>query len=257
MSYYRQGPRGFGGGPPIGVQVPRMTPVVQKLIIANVAVYLLQFVVGGGGAGASIVERLFGVVPAAVVGLGSGCGVPVPFAPWQVASYMFLHGGTMHLAFNMLILWLFGSELESHWGGRGFARFYVVCGIGAGVAATLMGLAFGSACGHTIGASGAIYGLIMAFGIVFAQRTVIFMLIFPMQARTMAWILFAMAFLATWQPQGGGVSHVAHLGGAVTGWLFLNRAWRIGELVRNLKWKVRRRRFKMVPPDDPDDRWLN
>jgi len=247
-------------GPPIGIQVPPVTPGVKVLVIACVAVYLLQFVTGSGAASSSWFSRFFGLMPQAVIGLGSHCETAiVPFSPWQLISYMFLHGSIFHLVFNMLVLWLFGSELEGFWGSRGFVTFYFVCGLGAGILATVLGLLlpWGQPCAATIGASGAIYGLIMAFGRVFATRTVVFALIFPMRARTMAWILLAIAFLSTWDPYAGGVSHVAHLGGALTGWLYVNRTWQIGTLYRDLRWKVRRRRFKMVPPRDPDDRWLH
>jgi membrane associated rhomboid family serine protease len=233
---------------------------VKALVIACVAVYMVQFVAESASPGSALFSRLFGLVPLAVIGLGGQCDfMPVPFCPWQIGSYMFLHGGLFHILFNMLVLWLFGSELEGFWGSRGFLTFYLVCGLGAGVLATLFGVLLpgGRPCAATIGASGAIYGLIMAFGSVFATRTVVFALIFPMQARTMAWILFAIAFLSTWDPRSGGVAHVAHLGGALTGWLYLHRTWRPGTLWRELRWRIKRRRFKTVPPRDPDDRWLH
>jgi membrane associated rhomboid family serine protease len=95
----------------------------------------------------------------------------------------------------------------------------------------------------------------IAYGIVFANRPILFMMIFPMYARTFAWILFAFAFFSTWSASSSGVSHVAHLGGAITGYLYLKRAWRVGDFYRELRWKLRRRRFKVMPPDD--DHWVN
>jgi membrane associated rhomboid family serine protease len=121
----------------------------------------------------------------------------------------------------------------------------------------VLGLVLGSPDSITIGASGAIYGLMIAFGTVFANRTILFMMIFPMRAKTFAWILFAIAFFSTFNARGDSVSHVAHLGGAATGWLYLKRAWRIGAFYRELRWRIRRRRFKVMPPQDPEDRWLN
>ena len=106
------------------------------------------------------------------------------------------------------------------------------------------------------GASGAIYGLFIGFGVVFAERTILFMLIFPMKARTMALIMFGIAFFFSWTQPQGGVSHIAHLGGAVVGFLYLKRAWRIGPLWRELKWKYLRRRFKVMKPPD-DDKWIH
>jgi membrane associated rhomboid family serine protease len=172
---------------------------------------------------------------------------------------MFLHnpGDPFHLLFNMLMLWMFGGELERFWGARGFLTYYLICGLGAGVVITLAGLAMGGldAVTPTIGASGALFGMFIAYGTVFARRTVLFMLLFPMQARTMAMLLTALSvFYLIGQP-GGNVSHVAHLGGALTGFLYLKRVWRVGDLYRELRWRIRRRRFKMVPP--PDDRWPN
>ena len=109
----------------------------------------------------------------------------------------------------------------------------------------------------TIGASGAIFGLFMAYGMIFADRTILFMLIFPMKARTMAIIMFALTFFYLISQPGSGVSHIAHLGGAVTGFLYLKRAWRIGDLYRDIRWRLLRRRFKVMRPPDDDDRWVN
>jgi membrane associated rhomboid family serine protease len=181
---------------------------------------------------------------------------------WQVGTYMFLHDPTsiFHILFNLVFLWMFGGELERLWGGPAFLRYYLVCGIGGGVFATVMGLVYAP---HynvmTYGASGALFGLMMAFGMVFAERTVLFMLLFPMKARTMAMILFAIAFFYTVTGSGGGISHVGHLGGAVTGFLYLKRVWRVGELYRELKWKIRRRRFKVMQQNEKDDfdRWIH
>ena len=94
---------------------------------------------------------------------------------------------------------------------------------------------------------------------VFAERTVMVMLVFPMKARTMALIFFGLTFLFTISGTGGGVSHVAHLGGAVVGFLVLKRAWLVGPFLRDVRWRIRRRRFKVMPPSDRDDfdRWVN
>jgi len=251
MSYYRQDPfRSHGTGVTIGI--PGVTPVVRALIVACGAVWLVQILFNIPDVGIRL-ERLLGVVPNDVA---RGW-------VWQVATYMFLHEPTqmLHILFNMLLLWMFGSDLERHWGGRAFLRYYLVCGVGGGVFATLLGLYRGgpNADAATIGASGAIFGVIVAFGTVFADRTVLFMMLFPMRARTMAMILFAMTFFYTLAPDSGNVSHIGHLGGAVVGFLYLQRAWRIGNLFRELRWRIRRRRFRVMPPRDRDDldRWVN
>jgi len=179
---------------------------------------------------------------------------------WQPLTYMWLHSPVdpMHILLNLLFIWMFGGELERYWGSKAFLRYYIVSGAGAGVFITIWGFLVGSANTVTIGASGALFGLIIAFGMIFADRTVLFMLIFPMKARTMAIILFAITFFLTIRGPGGYISHAGHLGGALTGYLYLKRAWRIGDFYRELKWKVRRRRFKVIEPKKDDfDRWVN
>lgn len=245
MSYYRHGPHRPSG---VGIGVPAFTPVVKKIVIACAAVWLLQFALYNG-AEINLAPWL-GVVPARVIRGWL----------WQPLTYMFLHDprNAVHILFNMLMLWMFGGELERYWGARGFLRYYLVCGVGGGICATILGLAFGDihALIPTIGASGALFGLFIAFGTVFARRTVLFMFFFPMQARTMALILVGLSFFFLLSQPGSNVSHIAHLGGALTGYLYLNRAWRVGEFYRELRWKIRRRKFKVTSRDDPD-RWVN
>jgi len=247
MSFYRQGPHRPGGYGMGGIGVPPVTPMVRMIMIACAAVWLAQFALYQW----IDLAQVFGVVPRRIL---QGW-------IWQPFTSMFLHdpGGIMHILFNMLLLWMFGSELERLWGSRPFLRYYLVCGVGAGIAAVVFGFAVsGMQNSVTIGASGAVFGLIIAYGIVFAERTILFMLIFPMKARTLAMIMFAIAFVSTLRPGGGGVSHISHLGGAVVGFLYLKRAWRVGDFYRELQWRVRRRRFKVMQSkrDDPDH-WVN
>jgi len=245
MSYYRHGPQ---RPPGVGIGIPTLTPMVKKIVIANVAIWLVQFLLYTGAE--QDISQWFGAVPAKVI---RGWF-------WQPLTYMFLHNPTdaMHLLFNMLMLWMFGGELERYWGGKAFLRFYVVAGAGGGVCSTLLGVIFGAP--HslipTIGASGALFGLFVAFGTVFARRTVLFMFFFPMQARTMSMILVGLSFFYLLSQPGSNVSHVAHLGGALTGYLYLNRAWRVGSFYRELRWKFRRRKFKVMDERKPDD-WIH
>jgi membrane associated rhomboid family serine protease len=109
----------------------------------------------------------------------------------------------------------------------------------------------------TIGASGAIFGIFMAYGMVFGERTILFMMIFPMKARTFAIIMAALALFNLLGQANDGVSHIAHVGGALTGFLYLKRTWRVGEFYRNLRWRMLRRKFKVMPPRDDDDRWVH
>jgi len=245
LSYYRQGPH-RSGGPGVTIGAPRMTPYLRAIMIACVSVWLVQVLLNSMGLS---MARYLGVVPFAVVRGWI----------WQPFTYMFLHSPTeiLHLGFNMLMLWMFGTELERHWGSRAFLRYYLVCGVGAGIFATALGLLWGDPSIPVIGASGAIFGLFIAYGIVFAERTILFMLIFPMKAKTMALIMFAITAFYTFTQPASGVSHFAHLGGAVVGYLYLKRAWRLGSFYRDLKWKIQRRRFRVMPPPDDKDHWVN
>jgi len=252
MSYYRKGPfRPPGSGMKIGM--PPLTPYLKIIMIVCGAVWLLQVILSFAkfSVAGRTFEQWFGVVPAEVV---------TGFV-WQPLTYMFLHSplDPLHLLLNLLFIWMFGGELERHWGSRAFLRYYLVCGVGAGVFITIWGFVVGTTGTTTIGASGALFGLIIAFGMIFAERTVLFMLIFPMKARTMAMILFGITFFFTIRSSGSFISHAGHLGGALTGFLYLKRVWRVGDFYRELKWKVRRRRFKVIEPDkkDDSDRWVN
>ncbi|MBZ5640122.1 MAG: rhomboid family intramembrane serine protease [Acidobacteriia bacterium] len=245
MSYYRHAPnRTSGSG--LGFGFPPVTPVTRAIMIACGIVWSVQFLLGPVF-GAADLSRVFGIVPPLVV----------RGYVWQPFTYMFLHSPVQisHLLLNLLILWMVGGDLERHWGGRRYLTYYVVCGAGAGVFVTVAGLLSGTNV-PTIGASGAIYGLLLAYGIIFAERMILFMLIFPMRARTLSWVLFAIAFVSAWGQSASGVSYIAHLGGMVVGYLYLKKVWRVRELYRDLRWRLRRRKFRVAPPDDRD-RWVN
>jgi membrane associated rhomboid family serine protease len=246
MSYYRNAPSrgGWGGGEVLGL--PSITPVNKALMIACGVVWGVQVLLGPI-LGKVDLSLYLGLDPVAVV----------HGAIWQLATYLFLHSPVAysHILFNLLTMWMVGGDLERHWGGRKFLIYWFVCGVGAGVCVTLAG-AFRPGSTITIGASGAIYGLLLAYGTIFAERRLLFMMMFPIKARTMAWILFGIAFISSLGPRIDPVSHVAHLGGMVVGWLYLKRAWRLTEVWRELVWRVRRRRFKVMPPND-SDRWIH
>ncbi len=184
-----------------------LTPVVKTLIITNVAVWLFQM--AAGYLAQVRLDRLFGLVP---------YDVTHHLFLWQLATYMFLHGGFFHLGLNMLALWMFGTELESLWGSRRFARFYFVTGIGAGICSVLV--AWNSFV-PTIGASGAIYGLLAAYGILFPERTILLYFVIPIKAKYFVLILGVITFWSSLSASGSGVAHVAHLGGLLFGWFYL------------------------------------
>ncbi len=243
MSFYRQPPfRAYG----TAIGWPPLTPMVRSLMIALSATWGVQFVLMLL-AGRGWLSLWLGLIPARVL----------HGEVWRVGTYMWLHAeaSPWHLLFNLLFLWMFGGDLERHWGSRAFLRYYLVCGLGAGLCIFVAGL-FALPYAVTLGASGAIYGLILAFGVVFGERIVLFMLVFPMKARVFALVMFGIAFVFSLGYSAGGVSHVAHAGGMAVGYLYLKRAWRVGEFWRELRWRLRRRRFRVMPPPD-DDRWIH
>jgi membrane associated rhomboid family serine protease len=160
---------------------------------------------------------------------------------------MFIHGGAFHILFNMLTLWMFGTELERTWGTRYFLKFYFVCGIGAGVLTVIFSwlpFEFARALQHSviIGASGAIYGLLLAYAIYFPERPIL-LLVFWVPAKICVMIIALVTSLS----EVGGIANATHLGGIVVGYAFLKSA-RIHPLsevkYRYLKWKINRVRRK-------------
>jgi membrane associated rhomboid family serine protease len=204
------------------------------LIGANVAVFVAQVLF-------PIVTAVLGLHPALVLH---------SFWIWQLATYMFLHGGVFHIVFNMLALWMFGAELERTWGTRYFLKLSFVTGIGAAVLTVLFSmLPFGFARSlqdvNIIGASGAIYGLLLAYAIYFPERPIL-LIVFWVPARLCVTILGAIAVFASLS-EAGGVANATHLGGLLVGYLYLKGSHvdPISELkYRYLKWKINRLRKK-------------
>ena len=170
---------------------------------------------------------------------------------WQFVTYMFLHGGLFHVVFNMLALWMFGAELERIWGTRYFLKFYFVTGAGAGLLTVLFSLlpfSFAQALhgSSIIGASGAIYGLLLAYALYFPDRPIYMYFIFPIPAKVFVAIMGAVAFYASLS-QVGGVANATHLGGLLVGYLYLKngRVRPLAELkYLYFKWKINRSRRK-------------
>jgi len=210
-----------------------ITPAVKVLIITNVVAFLLNMIVGD-----PMTMRL-GLSPQAVFEQA---------ALWQPFTYLFLHstGGFGHILINMLSLWMFGTELERMWGTRFFTKYYLITGIGA--AATTLALAmFVDDIYYpvTVGASGVIYGLLLAYGMYFPNRPIYLYFIFPIPARIFVMIVGAIAFISAMSGPGSGVAHSAHLGGLVVGYLYLKtlRSRPMDELkYRYLRWKMGRAR---------------
>lgn len=217
-----------------------LTPGIKYLLIANVAVFLVQMALP-----ALRLERLFGLVPYAIAH---------NLHVWQVVTYMFLHGGFWHIFFNMLTLWMFGSDLERQWGTRGFLKFYFVTGVGAGVITFLLQL---NSSVPVIGASGAIYGVLVAFAVSYPNRLVYIWFLFPIKVKYLVMILIGLGLMASWNQHAGGIAHFTHLGGALIGYLYLKADWRVPNWMRKLRLKLRRTRKPKLthaqPPAPGDD----
>lgn len=203
----------------------RLPPVTKALLIANGVVFLLQWLADISNLGE--VGLWFEYLMLWPIGIGDAPGSP--FMPWQVVTYGFLHGSLPHVLFNMLALVMFGSQVEHEFGGKRYLVYYLACIAGAALCQLLVGLwvlSRGGAPYQILGASGAIYGLLLAFALLFPTQRIT-MLPFPIfiRARTMV-AIYAVVELVLgingWEP---GVAHFAHLGGMIFGWL-LFRYWK-------------------------------
>ncbi len=220
-SYYR--PAFFGG-------FSVFPPVIKALIISNAVILLLlkYFLSPLSIGGRFVFQDLTNML--ALHGLGSPY-----FWPWQFVTYMFLHGDILHLLFNMLALWMFGMEMENAWGSKKFLIFYMVCGIGAGVADFLMAPLIGHY-GGTVGASGAVFGVMIAFAMLFPDRPIYVYFLFPVRAKFLVAFWIGAEVLNGVLGTENGVAHFAHLGGALVGFLYMAvdlgmiplREWTIG-----------------------------
>lgn len=199
----------------------RTTPTVRALLIVTIAAFVIQMV-ADTFFGLGIVEY-FALTPALVL---------QKFWLWQFATYMFMHADLFHILFNMLVVWMIGSELEAQWGGKFFLKYYLTCGLSGGVFYFLIQLLFkGSMMMPIVGSSGAVYGLLVAYGIIYSERQLLFMMLFPMKAKYFVLVLAAIEFVSTvFYGRGGtSIANAAHLGGMIVGfaYLFLNAYFRV------------------------------
>jgi membrane associated rhomboid family serine protease len=252
--------RAYGGGGG-GWAWYKPTPVVKQLLILNTALFLglaLLSIFAPPMASAAVV--LFGVVP-----VDTAFGLRL----WQPLTYLFLHAGFWHLFFNMFALWMFGTPIERDWGSRRFLKYYLLTGVGAGLLNVIVCLLWGgsAAATPTIGASGAIYGLLLAFGVLYPHQPILVWFILPVPARIFVAIFGVLAFLSALQGPGTGVSHVSHLGGMLFGLVYLRGGWLLYRGRRRYaEWKLgqAKRKFEvyMREQDDQEDRrepprWIN
>jgi len=201
-AYYR--PSFFGG-------FSFFPPVIKILLVTNVAVWLLLDVLLPPVMPryADLLLRYFSLWPAGP-----------NFFLWQLFTYMFLHGGFWHLFFNMLALWMFGMELENTWGSKKFLIFYLICGLGAGLTNMLVAPLIGQIW-PTVGASGAVFGVLVAFGMFYPDRPIYIYFLLPIKAKY--FIAFYIAMQVFYEVTGmeAGVAHFAHLGGAAVGFVYV------------------------------------
>jgi membrane associated rhomboid family serine protease len=157
---------------------------------------------------------------------------------WQPVTYMFLHFDLLHILFNMFMLWMFGSSIEGEWGSREFLKYYFFTGIAAGLLSLLVSI---NANVVTIGASGAIFGILVAFGMLFPDRIVLLFLFFPMRARNCVILLAAIELYMTLAsgPHGGGVARFAHIGGMLFGYLYLKHGDRVRFSLPRIRFNMR------------------
>jgi membrane associated rhomboid family serine protease len=244
-----------------------ITPAVKILVLTCSGVFLFQtlFAIFFGKVAEyqQIIVR-FGLVP-----LG-----PIPaLRIWQPVTYLFLHGGLFHLLINMLMLWMFGRELELVWGKKKFLNYFFLCGVGAGLITILvkvLPMLWGRPPGDvpTIGASGAIFGILIANAILFPDRQIwLFPLPVMIPMRPFVAVMAAIEFFSTLGSSGDNVSHLCHLGGMLIGWIYLRRGsflYRVRNEMADWKYQRNRKKFEVFmkkqkddqPPSRPNS-WIN
>jgi membrane associated rhomboid family serine protease len=226
-------------------------PGLKWLLISNTVVFLIYYL-GRGGLSAMMTTLL------ALYAAGVVRGLYV----WQLFTYMFLHGGITHLLFNMLTLWFFGTQLERDWGTRRFLKYYFLCGIAAGVCVLVVNMAIGDWATPTIGASGAIFGVLVAFGVLYPNQTVLMNFLFPIKAKYMVAIYAAIELLLTFGPNTG-VSTIAHLGGMAFGYVYLKgklprvKLPDLGGAYRQWKLQRAKKKFQVYMKKHGRGPWVN
>lgn len=235
-------------------QTAPLTPVVKWLLIINVAIWFVFQVILEGFLRVPFTS-LFGLFPGKVL---------FEFHIWQLFSYMFLHSMQVtHILFNMLMLWFFGAELEQRWGSRFFLIYYLVSGVGAAILYCVgvwgYALATGSQTGlivPVVGASGAVFGLLLAQGMIFAERIIYFFMLFPMKIKYFVALMgvVQLASLMTSSVSGGEVAYLAHLGGLVSGYICLKFKGWIDRNELKKKTKSKGRNLRLVVNNEKSDK---
>ncbi len=207
---------------------PPIPGLVKKLIYLNISLYVLTIIFNLMGLN---LPYYLGLVPYLVIN---------KLYLWQLITYLFLHGSFFHLLLNMLMLWMFGGELCRLWGEKFFLKYYMITGIGAGLCVTLMSYIFpANFFIPTVGASGAIFGLFLAYGIIFKERYLYVFGLIPVKARRLVLIMGLIELLSLLNDKNSSISHLAHLGGLLVGWIYLRfKEYRRTQLLNKYKkWK--------------------
>ena len=210
------------------------TDAIKILVSVNFGIFLLQTVARTEG----LFFPLFGLVPKLVWS---------EFMIWQPFTYLFFHGGIWHLLINMFVLWMFGSELERLWGKEHFLKFYFVTGVGAGLVTMIFGL---NSMTPIVGASGAVYGVLLAYGLTYPNRTVYLYGIIPIKSLWFVIGIGVIAFMSSFD-NVSQISHLTHLSGMVIGYLMLKRPVRFNDLwftirKRTLEYKIKHEEKKIT-----------
>ena len=206
----------------------RLTPWIKRLIAVNTVVFLLTWT--------NVIPRewafnLLGFNPAQIL-----------TEPWTLLSYMFVHADFFHLFFNMLFLFFFGAPLEEKWGGSEFIKYYFICGLGG----ALFTILFGG--GTIVGASGAVYGILLAYALNWPDAQIWIWAIFPIKAKYLVMFMGAIAFFQTFASTGSdGIAHFAHLGGLVVGYVYLKKGWALQARYESFKKRMKKRKLSVIP----------
>jgi membrane associated rhomboid family serine protease len=195
-------------------------PVIKNLLIINVVIFFVQILLEqvkfGGMPGWYILNKWFALNP---LSGADPAGQSFNFQVWQLITYQFMHGNFGHIFFNMFALWMFGMEIENMWGSRKFLYFYLLCGVVAGLFHLFLSPLLGGVNAWTLGASGAIYGVLIGFALFFPNRYIFLYFLLPIKAKYLIGFIIILDFLLI--NSGDNVARLAHLGGALTGALFI------------------------------------
>jgi len=224
----------FGGG--------SVTPAVKFLLIVNIGVFIVQTLIGN-----SLEQQMtfyFGLVPPLVL---------QDLYLWQLFTYQFLHGGFSHILFNMLSVWMFGCDLERRWGSSFFLRYFFISAVGGGFLNTVF---LPNQMVPSIGASAGVYGILLAYGLIYPNRIVYFYFLFPIKMKHFVCIIGALALYSSIASGQSGIAHLAHLGGMIFGYIYLRAGnpWdRVKDFFDRRRLNRLKRRFQIVQGGKDDD----